>query len=60
VTEDGSFQLQGISLPRTQRIVGTEDSIKVNGRAIDHNRLEANGTVGERRCSLAFIRLAGQ
>ena len=60
ITEDGSFQLQGISLPRTQRIIGAEDAIKVNGRAVDQNRLEANGLIGERRCSLAFVRLAGQ
>jgi hypothetical protein len=56
INEEGTFQLQGVSLPRTQRIVGAEDSIKVNGRTIDPNRLEANGTVGERRCSLALNR----
>ena len=60
ITEEGTFQLQGVSLPRTQRIVGVEDSIKVSGRAVDPNRLEANGTVGERRCSLAFNRYSTQ
>ena len=56
INEEGTFQLQGVSLPRTQRIVGVEDAIKVSGRIIDHNRLEANGTIGERRCSLALNR----
>ena len=43
-----------------QRIVGIEESVRVSGRALDSNRLEANGTVGERRCSIAFSRLAAQ
>ena len=60
IGDEGTFQLLGVSLPRTQRIVGAEDSIKVSGRAIDQNRLEANGTVGERRCSLALNRVAAQ
>ena len=60
ISEDGTFQLQGVSLPRTQRIVGIEESVRVSGRALDSNRLEANGTVGERRCSIAFSRLAAQ
>jgi len=58
INDEGSFQLQGMSLPRTQRIVGVEDSVKVSGRIVDHNRLEANGTIGERRCSLALNRLS--
>ena len=57
ISDEGAFQLQGVSLPRTQRIVGIEDPIKVSGRIVDHNRLEANGTIGERRCSLALNRL---
>lgn len=60
ITEEGAFQLLGVSLPRTQRIVGIEDSVRVSGRTVDQNRLEANGTVGERRCSLALNRLAAQ
>ena len=55
VSDDGAFKLQGMHLPRTQRIVGSEDALQVWGKA-DGERLEGNGSIGKRRCSLTLSR----
>jgi len=55
VSDEGAFKLQGTHLPRTQRIVGNEDALHVFGKA-EGERLEGNGTIGKRRCSLTLSR----
>jgi class 3 adenylate cyclase len=60
IGEDGSFQLVGTSLPRSQRIIGLEDSVLANGRTADLDHMEANGSIGKRRCTVALTRVAAQ
>jgi len=59
VAEDGTFQLVGTSLPRTQRIIGVEDALQIAGR-LEGERLEGTGTLGKRRCSFLLTRVAAQ
>lgn len=59
IAEDGSFQLMGTSLPRTQRIVGVEDAMQFSGR-LEGEQLEATGNIGKRRCSLLLTRAGTQ
>jgi hypothetical protein len=60
IGEDGNFQLQGTSLPKTQRIVGNENAVRASGRTLDADRMEANATIGKRNCSIHFSRISGQ
>ena len=55
IGEDGGFKLQGAHLPRSQRIISTEDPLELWGRA-EGERLEGSGTIGKRRCSVAMTR----
>jgi len=59
VAEDGSFQLVGTSLPKSQRIIGVEDALQIAGR-LEGERLEGTGTLGKRRCSFLLTRVAAQ
>jgi hypothetical protein len=57
IEDDGGFGLQGTHLPRTERIVGNANALRVRGR-VEGERLEGNGTIGQRRCSVALTRAA--
>lgn len=59
ITEDGAFQLQGISVARSQRIVSNEDAMQVSGR-IESDRAEGTGHIGKRRCTVVMTRNAAQ
>jgi class 3 adenylate cyclase len=59
ISEDGVFQIQGTSLPRTQRIVGAEDAMHMTGR-VDGDQIHGAGTIGKRRCAVVLTRVAAQ
>lgn len=59
IAEDGVFQLQGTSLPRTNRIVTAEDAMQVTGR-VDGDQILGTGTIGKRRCAVVLTRVAAQ
>lgn len=55
VSDEGSFVLQGTHLARSRRIVGNEDRLQASGR-LEGDNLEGSGSIGKRRCSVAFAR----
>ena len=57
VSDEGAFEIQGSHLPRSQRIVRTEDPLQASGK-LEGERLEGTGSIGKRRCSLALSRAA--
>lgn len=55
IAEDGSFDLKGTSLPKTQRILGSEQSMAASGRG-EMDKFEGHGSIGTRRCAVLIAR----